>query len=199
MKIEHALHSESHNWEELVGAVKTELAGSMAALTVSSAMPLWQVLVHYTTSYRLAQMVHPMYSVYVIHTYIATYMHVWFTVEHVANSQCLISYVHWKSSVYYSICINYLVRKYATRWFATTLYSVTDGHCGLCALYSEVDLPSWVKAVAKGPSLDTNEEVHTVVRVHTAHVYCTWVCANGASCGNCCCAICMYVYSIITK
>lgn len=114
-------------------------------------------------------------------------MHVWFTVEHVANSQCLLSYVHWKSSVYYSICINY-----AIRWFATTLYSVTDGHCGLCALYSEVDLPSWVKAVAKGPSLDTNEEVHTVVRVHTAHVYCAWVCANGASCGNCRCAI-MYV------
>ena len=49
-----------------------------------------------------------------------------------------------------------------------------------------------MKAVAKRPSLDTNEEVHTVVRVHTAHVYCAWVCANGASCGNCCCAI-LYV------
>ena len=111
MKIEHALRSESHNWEELVGAVKTELAGSMAALTVSSAMPLCQVLVYYTTSYRLAQMVHPMYIFCVCDTYVATYMHVWFTVEHVANSQCLISSVHWKSSVYYSICINY-----ATRW-----------------------------------------------------------------------------------
>ena len=93
MKIEHALHSESHNWEELVGAVKTELADSMAVLTVSSAMPLCEVLVHYTTSYRLAQMVHPIWCMWYMRTNAATYMHVWFTVEHVANSRRLILYV----------------------------------------------------------------------------------------------------------
>lgn len=46
---------------------------------------------------------------------------------------------------------------------AVNLHSSTEDPCGLCALYSEVDLPYWVKAVANGPSVDTHEEVHTVV------------------------------------
>ena len=40
-----------------------------------------------------------------------------------------------------------------------------EKHCGLCVLYSDVDLPSWVKTVTNEPSADTNEEVHTVVHL----------------------------------
>ena len=47
---------------------------------------------------------------------------------------------------------------------AVILHSPTEGPCGLCALYSEVDLPCWVKAVANGPTVDTHEEVHAVVQ-----------------------------------
>ena len=39
------------------------------------------------------------------------------------------------------------------------LLSSTEDTCAVCALYSEVDLPSWVKAVASGPSVDAHEEV----------------------------------------
>ena len=54
------------------------------------------------------------------------------------------------------------------------LLSSTEDTCAVCALYSEVDLPSWVKAVASGPSVDAHEEVHTLMCVSCYYLVVQW-------------------------
>ena len=52
------MNSKSHDREELLEAVKRTLSTSIAAVGVSGAMQMCQVLVQCTTSNRLVYMVH---------------------------------------------------------------------------------------------------------------------------------------------